>query len=115
MVVLDRDRYVVFQILPENKGIQIAELKRNIWSMYQKLYGLNGTTEAGLYFEEFDETNGMGLVRCNSKSLSNFMTSIAMITTIDKNEVLIMPLYITGLINKAKKYILESTSLNHND
>ena len=115
MVTLDRDRYVVFQILPKHVNVQIANLKRYVWSTYQKLYGLDGTTEAGLYFEEFKEKNGLGLIRCNSKSLSNLMTSITLISSINNNEVLILPLYVTGLINKAKKYISESTSPNHND
>ena len=115
MVTLDRDRYVIFQLLPKHVEIQITDLKRFIWSSYQKLYGLNGTTEAGLYFEEFNEKKGLGLIRCNSKSLSNLMTSIALITSINEHEVLILPLYVTGLINKAKKYLKEPTSPNHND
>ncbi|NHK33078.1 MAG: hypothetical protein FK730_17145 [Asgard group archaeon] len=110
MVTLDRDRYLVFKILSESEKIQIADLKRNIWSLYQKLYGLDGTTEAGLFFEEYSEDKGIGLIRCNSQSLSHLMTSLAMITTVDDIEVLIHPLFISGLVNKAKKYIRSLTS-----
>ena len=54
MVTIDRDRYVVFKILPEGIKTEIVDLKRNVWSMYQRLYGLDGTTDAGLFFEDFD-------------------------------------------------------------
>ena len=113
MVTLDRDRYVVFRILSENLE-EVIDLKRNVWNMYQRLYGLDGTTEAGLFFEQYDEEKGIGLVRCSSKSLPYLMTSFAMITTIDKTEILILPLFVTGLINKAKKYISNLSSPNHN-
>ena len=114
MVTIDRDRYVIFQILPDDTKIEITNLKRKIWSMYQKLYGLDGTTEAGLFFEDYNDEKKVGLVRCNSKSLSYLMTSFSMITEIDGKEILILPLFVTGLINKAKKYTLTLSSPNHN-
>ncbi|NPD87258.1 MAG: hypothetical protein HGN29_00950 [Asgard group archaeon] len=114
MVTIERDRYVVFKILLDDTKTEIEDLKRNVWSMYQRLYGLDGTTEAGLFFEEYDNEKRIGLVRCNSKSLSYLMTSFAMIREIDGAELLILPLFVTGLINKAKKYVSALSSPNHN-
>jgi RNase P/RNase MRP subunit POP5 len=114
MVTIERDRYVVFKILLDDTEKDLGNLKREIWSMYQKLFGLDGTTEAGLYFEEFNKEKQIGLVRCNSKSLSYLMTSFAMISKIDDTEIMILPLFVTGLINKAKKYILGISGLNRN-
>ena len=114
MVTIDRDRYVVFKILLHDEVIEITELKKKIWLIYQQIYGLDGTSEAGLYFEEYDKEKKIGLVRCNSKSLSNLMITFALITAIDKAEILILPLFTTGLIGKAKKYISTLGSSNHN-
>ncbi|MCG3225969.1 MAG: hypothetical protein H7645_03560 [Candidatus Heimdallarchaeota archaeon] len=114
MVTIERDRYVVFKILPDDTKTEIVDLKRNIWSMYQRLYGLEGTTDAGLFFEDYNDEKSIGLVRCSSKSLSYLMISIAMITEVDGTEILILPLFVTGLINKAKKYASALVSPNHN-
>jgi len=114
MVTIDRDRYVVFKILPEDIKTEIVDLKRNVWSMYQRLYGLDGTTDAGLFFEDFDNEKRIGLIRCSSKSLSYLMISLAMITEVNGSEILILPVFVTGLINKAKKFASAQSSPNHN-
>jgi len=114
MVTFERDRYIVFRILPKSVKIELKDLRSFVWSMYQKLFGLYGTTDSGLFFEEYDEETNIGLIRCNSKSIGPLMTSLALITSIDTSTILFLPLYITGLINKAKKYISSLRSSNHN-
>jgi len=105
MVVLERDRYVVFQVLPEDIDLKLPELKQKIWQMYKLLFGIDKTTEAGLYFEEFDNPSKKGLIRCNSNSFSFLMTTLSMITEIDKKELIVFPIFVSGLIKKAKSHL----------
>ena len=42
------------------------------------------------------------------------MISLAMITEVNGSEILILPVFVTGLINKAKKFASAQSSPNHN-
>ncbi|MHA2357447.1 MAG: Rpp14/Pop5 family protein [Candidatus Heimdallarchaeaceae archaeon] len=106
MVIIERDRYVVFQILSEDNDLKLPELKQKIWQLYKMLYGVDKTSEAGLYFEEYDNQSKKGLIRCSSNSYSSLMTTLAMITEIDNKELIIIPTFVSGLIKKAKSFLI---------
>lgn len=84
-------------------------VKDAVWGKFQLLYGLDGTTTAGLYFEKFDEQNKIGLVRCSHISLIMLLVTLTIITKINESEILIHPEYITGTTKKANKYLLKVT------
>ncbi len=109
MVTLKRDRYVVFKIIVENKdqenNITINTIRRDIWATYNKLFGLLKSSEAGLFFEDYLEDKFMGIIRCSQLSLSNLLIVMAITTKINNNNIIIFPIFITGLINKAKKIL----------
>lgn len=102
MVVTIRDRYVVFRVNSQTSIPKLSDFKNKIWNKYQLIFGLSGTSEAGLYFESYDESTGLGIVRCTSKSLSSLMKIFAVITHITDTEVMIQVLLISGLMKKAK-------------
>lgn len=87
-------------------------VKDAVWDKFQLLYGLNGTTTAGLYFEKFDEQNKIGLVRCSHISLIMLLVTLTIITKIDESEILIYPEYVTGTTKKANKYLLKVIETN---
>lgn len=105
MVVITRDRYVVFQVLPEEDLPTLLSIKAKIWVDYQKIFGINGTTGAGLFFDNYKEEEGTGIIRCDHKALSNLMVILSRITNISDKDVILIPLYTTGLVNKAKSYL----------
>ena len=105
MTVIERDRYVVFEVVSKTKIKEISILKDVIWKKYKLLFGLKGTTEAGLYFEFFSDKTQSGLIRCNSQSLSSLMITLSFITNISEHETILHPLYVTGIIRKAKEYL----------
>ena len=110
MVVTIRDRYVVFRVHSQSSIPKLTDLKYKIWSKYQLIFGLSGTSEAGLYFETYDENTGLGIVRCTSKSLSSLLKIISVITQIMDKEVIIQVLLISGLIKKAKTCLSDQDS-----
>ena len=112
MVVITRDRYVVFQVLPNEDLPTLLSIKSKIWDEYQRIFGISGTTGAGLFFDNYKEEEGTGIIRCDHKALSNLMVILSRITNIGDKNVILIPLYTTGLVNKAKRYlkVLESKS-----
>ena len=114
MTVIERDRYVIFEVISQTLIEDIPILKNTIWGKYNQLFGLKGTTEAGLYFEFFNDKKQSGLIRCNSQSLSSLMIVLAFITNVNGHETILHPLYVSGLIKKAKKYLDSLESYNHN-
>ncbi len=105
MVVITRDRYVVFQVLASEDLPPLSSIKSKIWEEYQRIFGINGTTGAGLFFDNYGEEEGMGILRCTHKALSNLMVILSRITDICDKDVILIPLYTTGLVNKAKSYL----------
>ncbi len=114
MTVIERDRYVVFKVISQTIIDDISILKNAVWEKYKQLFGLKGTTEAGLYFEFFSDDMQSGLIRCNSRSLSSLMIALAFITSINDHEIILHPLYVSGIIRKAKEYLDSLGSYNHN-
>ncbi len=105
MVVITRDRYVVFQVLLNEDLPTLLSIKSKIWDEYQRIFGISGTTGAGLFFDNYREKDGMGIIRCDHKALSNLMVILSRITDINDKDVILIPLYTTGLVNKAKYYL----------
>ena len=105
MVVITRDRYVVFQVLPIEDLPTLLSIKSKIWDEYQRIFGISGTSGAGLFFDNYQEEKGMGIIRCDHKALSNLMVILSRITAINDKDVILIPLYTTGLVNKAKNYL----------
>ena len=103
MVSITRNRYVVITIISKDIDISVQSIKSEVWQIYQKIYGISGSSSAGLYFEHFDEKLQTGIIRCSHDSLSHLLTVLALITRIDDKEVLLYPSYVSGVINKAKK------------
>jgi ribonuclease P/MRP protein subunit POP5 len=108
MVSITRDRYVVITILAKGIDVSVQSIKSEVWQTYQKIYGISGSSSAGLYFEHFDEKSQTGIIRCSHDSLSHLLTVLALITSIDNQEVLLYPSYVSGVINKAKKFLSKS-------
>ncbi|MHA1114970.1 MAG: hypothetical protein K9W45_07420 [Candidatus Heimdallarchaeum aukensis] len=99
-----RDRYIVYKTIAK-EVLKLSDIKRIFWQKYQLLFGITKTTEAGLFFEEYREQDGKGLLRCTQKSLKNTLITMALINEINSIPVIIFPVYISGTIKKAKSAI----------
>jgi len=105
LVTITRDRYVVVNVITEESCVSINSIKTKVWQTYQNVFGIFGSSSAGLYFEHFDEKKKSGIIRCSHDSLSSLLTVLALITKIDSIDVLLHPIYVSGVINKAKKHL----------
>ncbi|MHA1345668.1 MAG: Rpp14/Pop5 family protein [Candidatus Heimdallarchaeaceae archaeon] len=107
MVVITRDRYVVFQVLSAADLPTLPSIKAKIWDEYQKIFGISGTTGAGLFFDNYKDEEGTGIIRCDHRALSNLMAILSRVTEINDKDIILIALYTTGLVNKAKSYLKE--------
>ena len=105
MVTITRDRYVVLNVISSSLEIKLNSLKTTIWREFQRIYGISGSSSAGLYFEHFDMKKMSGIVRCTHDSLPSFLTILALITKTDETDVILYVSYISGVIKKAKKFL----------
>lgn len=105
MVTITRDRYVVVNVITEESYVSTNSIKTKVWQTYQTVFGISGSSNAGLYFEHFDEKKKSGIIRCSHDSLSSLLTVLALITKVDGIAVLLHPIYVSGVVNKAKKYL----------
>ncbi|MHA1687348.1 MAG: Rpp14/Pop5 family protein [Candidatus Heimdallarchaeaceae archaeon] len=112
MVTIKRDRYIVYKIFSEKKCL-LSDIKSIIWRTYQQLYGLVGSSDAGLYFEVFEEDKQMGLIRCTHTSLQNLLSVLSIISKCQDVELIIYPIYVTGLIKKAKKILNDDQNIDY--
>lgn len=105
MVIITRDRYVVVNVITDKSCVSMNLIKTKVWQTYQSVFGIYGSSSAGLYFEHFDEKKKSGIIRCSHDSLSSLLTVLALITKVDGIDVILHPIYVSGVINKAKKYL----------
>ncbi|MHA1219138.1 MAG: Rpp14/Pop5 family protein [Candidatus Heimdallarchaeaceae archaeon] len=105
MVIITRDRYVVVNVITDESCASMNLIKTKVWQTYQNVFGISGSSSAGLYFEHFDEKKKSGIIRCSHDSLSSLLTVLALITKVDGIDVILHPIYVSGVINKAKKYL----------
>jgi len=106
LVTLKRDRYIAFKILSESNKIKESSLKLSVWDTYKTLFGISESSGSGLYFENYNDVTKLGIVRCNHKALVQILTVLAILTRIDRDEILIQIINVSGTINKAKKSLV---------
>lgn len=114
MITKTRDRYVVFKIISDSNKFEESSVKKTVWEYYQKIYGLSGSSSAGLYFEFFNRELKAGIIRCSQLSLSKLQTILSLITEIEDFKIIFNIVFVSGTINKAKKHKLFNQNLTQN-
>lgn len=105
MVTYKRDRYVVFRIISDLDYIEEAFLKASVWKMFQTIFGLYGSSGAGLYFEDYDGNEKTGIIRCSHTSLPQLLTILALMNEIKERKILFQIVNVSGTIKKARRFI----------
>ena len=106
MVTVKRDRYIAFNIVSKADRIEEAQLKSAIWERYKTLYGIVESSGSGLYFEDYNAIEKQGVIRCIHTVLPQVLSTLAILTRIGSDEVLIHVINVSGTINKAKKSLV---------
>ena len=93
-----RKRYVLFQLLIQGAPLDEKQLIRAIRESLLSLYGEVSVADSRIYLNEFDITTGVGIIQCNAVSLSQVITSAALIGNIDDTYISFAPIKTSGTL-----------------
>ncbi len=95
----EKKRYVVFEIYSKDE-FSFGNIKDAIAEAYRNLFGEIGLAKAGLDFVEFK--NNKGILKVGNKELNNVKASFCMVRKINKQDVVLRSLGVSGILNKAR-------------
>jgi len=99
----DRRRYLLFHLHSEERTVHVKDLSMALWRNLLSLYGEVQAAESKLYLTEYDEKEGIGILHCSADSLSQVITSAALIGAIDGVNVSFEPKRTSGTIKGLKR------------
>jgi len=98
----EKKRYVLFEtisVIP----ISSTNIKENIIKSYKNLFGEIGLSKAGISFIEYKENKG--ILKINNKYLDELRASFCMMRKVNKQDILLKTLRISGTLKKVKDLI----------
>ncbi len=105
----ERYRYVYFKIhkFDNKEKISIGKLSDIFWKTAIELFGEIGTSKGTFWIiaKEYNEEEGTGIIRCNSKTLHMLRTVLLFITKINDKNVIIHPCLVSGTLKSLKRKI----------
>ena len=102
MNIKERQRYILFKIIAEEK-IEEVKLINTIWRNLFQLYGEFGTSQTGLWLVEYEKQESYGILRTNTMALSMVRTTLAVIRKIDEKNCIFVTFGVSGTIKALKK------------
>lgn len=107
----EKKRYVVYEIYcVSKKNIFSYEIaKKAIEDGLTVYLGIKGMSDVGIVFFSNYFSNNRGFIRVSTKSVNDVKAGFMFVKEISDIEVIIKPLFVTGLINKAKAIIENKT------
>ena len=98
----EKKRYLAFEI---SKPIKLNLASKAIWQAVLDYIGTKGAAKAGVWMLNDKYKNNKGLIKLNNKYVDDLKTSLALIKKIDSQEVIVKSLGVSGILNKAEKYL----------
>jgi len=95
----EKKRYLVFEVMSEG-SFSYKELKDAIVSCFKELFGIDGLAKAGLEFVVYEDNKG--IIRVTTKGLDNLKASFCFVRKINKYDVFLRSLGVSGILKKAK-------------
>jgi len=107
----EKKRYLAFKVNSEKK---LGEFKLVYTSLRQNILGFMGeflAGKAGVWFlpELWDAKKQIGIVQVNSDHVDHLRTAIALTPEINKQEVLVQTIGVSGTIKKAKSKFMNAS------
>ncbi|MBS3113331.1 hypothetical protein J4418_04585 [Candidatus Woesearchaeota archaeon] len=103
----EKKRYLVFKVLSNTK-MPIIDVLREIKNEIVSYFGQKGLADAGVQIlkETYDIEKQSGIIRVGNKYVNQLKTALMLITMINEKPVLIKSITVSGIIDKAKKQMI---------
>jgi len=95
----EKKRYVVYEVLSECSFLS-KDVKDAVVFSFKELFGVEGLAKASLEFIEYSE--GKGIIKVTTKGLDMLRASFCFVRKINKDEVLLRSLGVSGMLKKAR-------------
>jgi len=95
----ERDRYVYFKIISEEK-INYSDLEAAIWNTLLDFYGEAGMGKMSVWLVKnlWDQGDQSGVIRCNNKSVPQMIAGLGLISRLGEDRIVIKILKVSGTI-----------------
>lgn len=99
----ERKRYLKFKILPEDKKFDFSTVSSECMTAMFHFIGTKGMAEAGFFMLADKYKNNEGLIRVNHTHVQYTKAALALIATIQNQQVIVHTLGVSGTIYKIEK------------
>ena len=99
----EKKRYLVFEI-KSNTNFKQSSVEKAVTEEILKLIGTLGYSKAGVIFLKDNYKNNKGILRVGHKYVDEVKMALGLIQKIEKKNLKINTIYVSGILNKAKKY-----------
>ncbi|MBN1329582.1 MAG: hypothetical protein JXA54_08930 [Candidatus Heimdallarchaeota archaeon] len=100
---LERQRYLLFEIFTSNdETISDKILLDAFWNAYSRLFGVVGSSRAGVYLSFYNQKQNYGILRCSNYSINSVRAALTLISKINNLPVLIHVLKCSGTLKNLK-------------
>ncbi len=105
----EKKRYLAFEIVSKSKIKAFSSVSKALWGAFLSLFGTRGAAEAGLWVfsEKYNSNSQRGLLKVSHRSLDSSRASLAMVTEIESQPVVVRSLGASGILKKAEKKFIE--------
>ena|SRR3989338_7314493 len=100
----EKKRYLAFEVMSD-KFINFNLVSRAVQNSALSYIGSKGAAQAGIWLLNDKYKNNKGLIRISNRNVDDLKAALALIKDIDGNEVIVRSLGISGILNKAEKYL----------
>ncbi|HLC55447.1 MAG TPA: Rpp14/Pop5 family protein [Candidatus Nanoarchaeia archaeon] len=101
----ERQRYLVYEVLSESP-LQGRVIQEALLEGLQQFLGELGMAKAGVQL--LDQAGQRGILRTNSKEISNVKAGLSLVKHINQQKVAVRTLGVSGLHNKALRLCTDS-------
>ena len=103
----EKKRYLVFKIISK-KDIKSSDVSSLIWQSSLSFLGEIGTAKAGIWVlpDKWNQKKQKCMLKKNNKYVDKLKTSLTLIKSFKRQQIIIKSVGVSGMINKAdKKYL----------
>ncbi|PIN74763.1 hypothetical protein COV18_06090 [Candidatus Woesearchaeota archaeon CG10_big_fil_rev_8_21_14_0_10_37_12] len=104
----EKKRYVAFEVISSSR-FSFADVSRAIWHSVLAFVGTRGAARIGVkhFADKFNQNKQRGLIKVSHMSVDEMKASLALVTKINNQDVIVRSVGISGMLTKAeKKYVV---------
>ncbi|HLC95875.1 MAG TPA: Rpp14/Pop5 family protein [Candidatus Nanoarchaeia archaeon] len=99
----EKKRYIAFEVISEGKIGSADSVEHAIFGSLLKLVGEKGAATAGIIMlkDRYNPETQRGILRTSTKGLKDSKQALTLIDSIEKKEVIVKTLGVSGILKKA--------------